>query len=89
MVRSLEQTQNENHKNITVTSVDFRATPQFNWRWYTSREYRTYGVEGNVEHEYIENEGPTFVSPTEEILERFLHAEVPLNYFPSNYGINL
>ena len=51
-----------------------------------------YGVEGNVEDEYIEDERPTFVSPTdgildEEILER-LHAEISLNDFPANYGID-
>ena len=51
-----------------------------------------YGVERNVEDDYIEDERPTFVSPTdgildEEILER-LHAEIPLNDFPANYGID-
>ena len=51
-----------------------------------------YGVEGNVEDDYTEDERPTFVSPTdgildEEILER-LHAEIPLNNFPGNYGID-
>ena len=50
-----------------------------------------YGVEGNVD-DYIEDERPTFVSPTdgvldEEILER-LHPQIPLNDVPANYGIN-
>ena len=51
-----------------------------------------YGVDGNVEDGDIEDERPTFVSPTdgifdEEILER-LHAEISLNDFPVNYGID-
>ena len=51
-----------------------------------------YGVEGYVEDDRIEDERPTFVSPTdgildEEILER-LHAGIPLNDFPENYGID-
>ena len=50
------------------------------------------GVEGNVEDDYIEDERPKFVSPTdgilnEAILER-LHAEIPLNDFSANYGID-
>ena len=28
-----------------------------------------YGVEGNVEDDYIEDERPTFVSPTDEVLD--------------------
>ena len=90
MARSLEQTQNENHKNITVTSVDFRATPKSSWSWYTSREFC--GVEGNVEDDNIENERPIFVSPTDGVLDEdileCLHAQIPLNDFPANYGIN-
>ena len=51
-----------------------------------------YGAEGNVEDDYIEDERPTFVSPTdgildEAILER-LHAQIPLNDFSANYGID-
>ena len=46
-----------------------------------------YGVD-----DYIEDNRPTFVSPTdgvldEEILER-LHAQISLNDFSANYGIN-
>ena len=51
-----------------------------------------YRVEGNVEDDYTEDERPTFISPTdgildEEILVR-LHAEIPLNEFPANHGID-
>ena len=51
-----------------------------------------YGVEGNVEDDYIEDERPTFVPPAdgilgEEILE-CLHAQIPLNDFSANYGID-
>ena len=48
-----------------------------------------YGVEENVEDNYIEDERPPFVSPTDgilekEILER-LHAEIPANYAIDDY----
>ena len=51
-----------------------------------------YGVEGNVEDDYIEDERPTFVSSTDEVLDEDIlerwHAQIPLNDFPANYGIN-
>ena len=51
-----------------------------------------YGVEGNLEDDNIENERPIFVSPTDGVLDEdileCLHAQIPLNDFPANYGIN-
>ena len=51
-----------------------------------------YGVERNVEDACIEDERPTFVSPTDGILDEqiieCLHAEILSNDFPTNYGID-
>ena len=51
-----------------------------------------YGVERNVKDHCIEDERPTFVSPTDGILDEqiieSLHAEIPLNDFPTNFGID-
>ena len=92
MARGLEQTQNENHKNITLhlwisgqlqNPIGVDIPPEY---------LKLYDVEGNVEDDYTEDERPTFVSPTDgildvEMLER-LHAEIPFNDFPANCGID-
>ena len=62
MARSLEQTQNENHNNIIVTSAGFTRQFQNTIGFdITPESLEPYGVEGNVEDDYIKDERPKFV----------------------------